>query len=725
MPSPLSPSTSSSGGGESPPSSINSIVSLNVGGCRFATSRQTLTWIPDTFFTSLLSGRVPTVRDDTGAIFIDRDPDVFRVILNYLRTKQIDISAVDHSSLKHEALFFGLTPLVKRLQLCEELEISACGSVFFHGIIQPPLLPIEYSSHCDQSRDGSHARAASADIQSASSSCCSSVSGGVNGGGRTFKQSHYKHGSVDLNKFIRNELSALKLTQKPAKTSMERKLEREHELDVSLPLRVRLLRPHHNSLAVAYPNYVAVYRMKESVGWQQVYMSAKLKLSVTHIALNTKFGPQTNEKMLSISFSDGSIDLWNVTEAVMAPGGGEGGGGAMRAGKFSLDVPIDKLFFIGSQLVALSNLGKVGIWHSTTQNWQVQDVGSTIACYDTAGSSLILGCTNGSMYYVDMQKFPLRMKDNDLLVTELYRDPNGDAITAISVYLTPKTTICGNWIEIAYGTSSGAVRVIVQHPETVGHGPQLFQTYTVHASPIVRVALSTNHLISVCAEYNHVRSWGVTRFRGMISTQPGSTSLASFKVLTLESTDESQNDYADAGPYGDQEGDQVFVQRVVPDTNQLFIRLASNGDRLCTIKSVDGAPITSFVVHECEGSTRIGCRPRRFLFTGTSTGSVQMWDLTTALDQYYASRGGTNGPSTALSNAPVAERGTTNTVMGLKMTPSISSLPSSLLAALAGPTPQELLALIDECELSCSGTSCMPTPYSSTANLPGLASPQQ
>lgn len=39
-----------------------------------------------------------------------------------------------------------------------------------------------------------------------------------------------------------------------------------------------------------------------------------------------------------------------------------------------------------------------------------------------------------------MQKFPLRMKDNDLLVTELYRDPNGDPVTAISVYLTPKTS---------------------------------------------------------------------------------------------------------------------------------------------------------------------------------------------------------------------------------------------------------------------------------------------
>ena len=41
---------------------------------------------------------------------------------------------------------------------------------------------------------------------------------------------------------------------------------------------------------------------------------------------------------------------------------------------------------------------------------------------------------------LDMQKFPLRMKDNDLLVTELYRDPAGDKVTALSVYLTPKTS---------------------------------------------------------------------------------------------------------------------------------------------------------------------------------------------------------------------------------------------------------------------------------------------
>lgn len=65
-----------------------------------------------------------------------------------------------------------------------------------------------------------------------------------------------------------------------------------------------------------------------------------------------------------------------------------------------------------------------------------------ISCHDTAGSVLLLGCTNGCIYYIDMQKFPRSMKDNDLLITELYRDPNADIITAISVYLTPKTSIC-------------------------------------------------------------------------------------------------------------------------------------------------------------------------------------------------------------------------------------------------------------------------------------------
>uniref|UniRef100_A0A3B4GNQ8 Potassium channel tetramerization domain containing 3 n=1 Tax=Pundamilia nyererei TaxID=303518 RepID=A0A3B4GNQ8_9CICH len=90
---------------------MGEIIQLNVGGTRFSTSRQTLMWIPDSFFSSLLSGRISTLRDETGAIFIDRDPTAFAPILNFLRTKELDLRGVNISVLRHEAEFYGITPL--------------------------------------------------------------------------------------------------------------------------------------------------------------------------------------------------------------------------------------------------------------------------------------------------------------------------------------------------------------------------------------------------------------------------------------------------------------------------------------------------------------------------------------------------------------------------------------------------------------------------------------
>lgn len=34
-----------------------------------------------------------------------------------------------------------------------------------------------------------------------------------------------------------------------------------------------------------------------------------------------------------------------------------------------------------------------------------------------------------------------------------------------------------------------------------------------------------------------------------------------------------------SGPYGEQDDEQVFVQKVVPETDELYVRLASNGKR--------------------------------------------------------------------------------------------------------------------------------------------------
>ena len=95
----------------------------------------------------------------------------------------------------------------------------------------------------------------------------------------------------------------------------------------------------------------------------------------------------------------------------------------------------------------------------------------------------------------------------------------------------------------------------------------------------------------------------MTRFRGMISTQPGSTPVSSFKILSLDDdcrtgSPSSSNDCGNllrvtgmisfpcdgiipfcTGPYGEQDDEQLFVQQLVPDSDQLYVRLASIGKR--------------------------------------------------------------------------------------------------------------------------------------------------
>ncbi|XP_033110842.1 BTB/POZ domain-containing protein KCTD3-like [Anneissia japonica] len=574
------------------------IIKLNVGGTKFSTSKQTLSWVPDSFFSSLLSGRISSMRDEEGAIFIDRDPVVFVPILNYLRTKDLDVRGVNLTTLRHDAEFYGISPLVKKLSLCEDLGRSTCGNVLFHGYLNAPCFPAR-SEH-------RNSIATEAELHSRPGSA-RSLSG-------------RDHRPVSATEYTKSDI--------------------EMSLNID-PRKVINVTGHHGWIAVAYAHFVCCYRIKESSGWQLVFTTPYLEQCIERLALNSKVVGVTQtdgrDKMLAVAFGS-MIRLWCCQDDSLRN----------EIGTFDLGVRVDSLFFIGSQLVATSHTGKVGVWHAVTRSWQCQNI-QPISSYDTAGTYLLLGCTNGSIYYIDMQKFPLRMKDNDLLVTELYADPSQDAVTALSVYLTPKITLMGNWIEIAYGTSSGKVRMIVQHPETMGQGPQLFQTFTVHRSRITKVMLSEKHLVSVCSESNHVRTWNVTRFRGMLSTQPGSTPLASFKVLSLDEPD-SHPSYAvgnDIGPYGDREDQQVFVQKVVPETDLLYVRLSSTGHRVCEIRSVDTSFISCFSVHECEGSSRMGSRPRRFLFTGHSNGSVQIWDLTTALESYSKAEKTTNlgGPS--------------------------------------------------------------------------------
>lgn len=71
------------------------------------------------------------------------------------------------------------------------------------------------------------------------------------------------------------------------------------------------------------------------------------------------------------------------------------------------------------------------------------------------------------------------------------------------------------------------------------------------------------------------------------------------------------------------------------------------------MRSVDGSPTTAFTVLECEGSRRLGSRPRRYLLTGQANGSLAMWDLTTAMDG-LGQAPGTSCPASVLAQTSPA-----------------------------------------------------------------------
>jgi hypothetical protein len=101
-----------------------SMLSLNVGGCIFATNKNTLLSETDSFFTSLLSSKFDVEKDPNGHIFIDRDPTLFCHILNWLRSRKSNLplhfgklKTVAYMQdtllfqLTHEATFYGLDGL--------------------------------------------------------------------------------------------------------------------------------------------------------------------------------------------------------------------------------------------------------------------------------------------------------------------------------------------------------------------------------------------------------------------------------------------------------------------------------------------------------------------------------------------------------------------------------------------------------------------------------------
>lgn len=87
------------------------VVDLNIGGTVFETSRSTLTQQQTGFLASILSGRHAVTRDRNGRIFLDRDPEIFRMILNHLRNPAVPPNprdAAESATLLAEASDLGV-----------------------------------------------------------------------------------------------------------------------------------------------------------------------------------------------------------------------------------------------------------------------------------------------------------------------------------------------------------------------------------------------------------------------------------------------------------------------------------------------------------------------------------------------------------------------------------------------------------------------------------------
>lgn len=94
----------------------NRIIAFNVDGTKHLTSLSTLQQAPGNLLLAMVAGRVPVATYE-GAIFIDRDGELFRWILDYLRnvTNWSLPNSVPVEALQREADFYLLPTLVQFL----------------------------------------------------------------------------------------------------------------------------------------------------------------------------------------------------------------------------------------------------------------------------------------------------------------------------------------------------------------------------------------------------------------------------------------------------------------------------------------------------------------------------------------------------------------------------------------------------------------------------------
>ncbi|XP_065648101.1 BTB/POZ domain-containing protein KCTD9 isoform X3 [Hydra vulgaris] len=108
-------------------------IKLNVGGRCFTTTRNTLTKYHGTMLERMFSNQEHwhSAIDSNGCYLIDRSPDFFEPILNYMRNGVLIINdGINPKGVLEEAKFFGIKPIIEELEssVVTEEKAQACVS---------------------------------------------------------------------------------------------------------------------------------------------------------------------------------------------------------------------------------------------------------------------------------------------------------------------------------------------------------------------------------------------------------------------------------------------------------------------------------------------------------------------------------------------------------------------------------------------------------------------
>ena len=116
--------------------STGDIITLNVGGKLFTTTRMTLLSESESVIGRMfdISSPLPPAKLVDGAYFIDANPEVFEVILDFLRYKTVIIPAqIPVEAVLVQARYFGLDDLILQVSernQAQKVKVNAGGKVF-------------------------------------------------------------------------------------------------------------------------------------------------------------------------------------------------------------------------------------------------------------------------------------------------------------------------------------------------------------------------------------------------------------------------------------------------------------------------------------------------------------------------------------------------------------------------------------------------------------------